>query len=221
MKYDGAIFDLDGVLVDTARYHYLAWKELAHKLGFEFTPEQNEKLKGVSRMDSLNLLLETGGMKDRFSQEEKEKMAAWKNCRYVASISSMDSSELLEGTLELLNKLKARGIKLALGSSSKNAPLILKSTGISPLFDAVIDGNCVTRAKPDPQIFLLAAKGLGLPGNRCVVFEDAEAGLQAAKRGGMCAVGIGSRKDLPSADAVYRNLPQFPLGDYFPRKSRS
>lgn len=215
MSYAGAVFDLDGVLVDTAKYHYLAWKELAGNLGFLFTPEQNERLKGVSRMDSLNFLLEAGGMTDRFRQEEKERLAAWKNDRYVKLISSMDSSELLDGAVELLTRLKARGVKLALGSASKNAPLILKNVGISALFDKVVDGNSVTRTKPDPQVFLLAARALDLAGSDCVVFEDAEAGLQAAKRAGMFAIGIGDKKNLPSADAVYKNLIRFPCDHYF------
>jgi beta-phosphoglucomutase len=215
MSYAGAVFDLDGVLVDTAKYHYQAWKELAGRLGFLFTPEQNKKLKGVSRLDSLNLLLKAGGLQNRFRQEEKERMAAWKNRRYVELISSMDSSELLGGATELLTELKARGVKIALGSASKNAPLILKNVGISSLFDAAMDGNNVTRTKPDPQVFLLAARALNLVESVCAVFEDAEAGLQAAKRAGMYAIGIGSQKDLPSADVVFKSLTDFPCDRYF------
>lgn len=215
MQFLGAVFDLDGVLVNTAKYHYLAWKELAKKLGFTFTPEQNERLKGVSRMDSLHFLLESGGLKGRFTQEEEERMAAWKNDRYIQYISSMDSFELLAGALELLKKLKQQGVKVALGSASKNAPLILQHTHIDTLFDAIVDGNNVTRTKPDPQVFQLAAQALNLPGKDCAIFEDAEAGLQAAKRAGMYAIGIGDPKNLPSADVVYESLAHFPYREYF------
>lgn len=210
-----AIFDLDGVLVDTAKYHYLAWKELAAKLGFGFSPQQNERLKGVSRMDSLNILLEVGGMRERFTAGEKEKMAQEKNARYVAYISKMDSSELLGGAEALLRQLRKQGIKTALGSASKNSPLILQKVGIASLFDVIVDGNDVSRAKPDPEVFTLGADWLQIPYQDCAVFEDSEAGLQAAKRAGMAAIGIGERKNLPSADAVYQNLTQFPAGCYF------
>lgn len=215
MKYRGALFDLDGVLVDTANYHYLAWKELAVKLGFGFTPEQNERLKGVSRMDSLNFLLEAGGMAGRFSEEERVRMADWKNERYVGMISRMDASEILPGAAELLRELRGRGVPVALGSASRNAPLILRKTGLAPLFDAVVDGNLVTRAKPDPQVFELCADLLGLPHGACAVFEDSQAGLLAAKRAGMGAFGIGRRENLPAADAVFSGLSDFPAEKYF------
>lgn len=210
-----AIFDLDGVLVDTAKYHYLAWRELAAKLGFAFSPQQNERLKGVSRMDSLNILLEVGGMRERFTAEEKEKMAQEKNARYVAYISKMDSSELLDGAETLLRRLRKQGIKTALGSASKNSPLILQKVGIASLFDVIVDGNDVSHAKPDPEVFTLGADRLQIPYAVCAVFEDSEAGLQAAKRVGMAAIGIGERKNLPSADAVYQDLTQFPAERYF------
>ena len=215
MKYRGALFDLDGVLVDTAKYHYLAWKELAAELGFGFTPEQNERLKGVSRMDSLDFLLEAGGMGGRFSGEEKKRMADWKNERYVRMISRMDASEILSGAAELLRELRGRGVPTALGSASKNAPLILRNTGLAPLFDAVVDGNLATRAKPDPQVFELCADLLGLPHEACAVFEDSQAGLLAAKRAGMGAFGIGRRENLPAAGAVFSGLPEFPAEEYF------
>ncbi|WP_312694177.1 beta-phosphoglucomutase [Caproiciproducens sp.] len=210
-----AIFDLDGVLVDTAKYHYLAWKELAAKLGFDFSPQQNERLKGVSRMDSLNILLEVGRMRERFTAEEKEKMAQEKNARYVAYISKMDSSELLGGAEALLRQLRKRGIKTALGSASKNSQLILQKVGIASLFDVIVDGNDVSHAKPDPEVFTLGADRLQIPYQDCAVFEDSEAGLQAAKRAGMAAIGIGERKNLPSADVVYQDLTQFPAERYF------
>lgn len=215
MKYRGAIFDLDGVLVDTARFHYLAWKELAEKLGFRFTPEQNEQLKGVSRMQSLELLLRAGGLEGRFSDLEKERMAAWKNDRYVQLVSRMDASDLLDGAAALLRSLREAGVGTALGSASRNAPLVLKVTGIRPLFDAVVDGNGAVRAKPDPQVFLLGAAALGMKPQECAVFEDSESGLTAAKRAGMLAVGIGDPKILKSADAVYPGLSSFEPGRYF------
>ncbi len=215
VKRLGAIFDLDGVLVDTAKFHYLAWKELAAKLGFEFTKEQNERLKGVSRMESLELLLRTGGLQNRFSEREKERMAAWKNDRYVERVGRMNASDLLPGAADLLRALKQDGIRTALGSASKNAPLVLRATGIGPLFDAVIDGNGITRAKPDPQVFLLAAAAVGLAPATCAVFEDSRTGLTAAKRAGMLAIGIGSPETLDNADAVYPNLAAVERSRYF------
>lgn len=215
MKYRAALFDLDGVLVDTARYHYIAWKELAAHLGFDFTEEQNERLKGVSRMASLDILLEIAGLTDRFGLAEKEAMAAGKNSRYVALISGMDPTEILPGVLTLLKELRVRGVKIALGSASKNAPAILARVGLEPYFDALVDGNAVSQAKPDPEVFLLGARRLAIAPSDCVVFEDAEAGLQAAKAGGMFALGLGRANDLPSADAVYSNLVDFDPDLYF------
>lgn len=215
MKYKCAIFDLDGVLVDTAKYHYLAWKQLANKLGFTFTEEHNERLKGVSRMASLDVLLEIGQMSDRFTQEEKEKMASDKNDRYVTYIEKMDESELLDGTLELLETLREKRVKIAIGSASKNAPLILSRTGISSYFDVVIDGHQVSEAKPNPEVFVLAADKLGIPHDACIVFEDSQAGIQAAKVVGMYAVGIGDAVQLKEADIVYRSLADRDIPTYF------
>jgi len=213
--YRAALFDLDGVLVDTARYHYLAWKELAAGLGFEFTEAHNERLKGVSRMASLEILLEVGGLTGRFDPAQKDKMAADKNARYVELISKMDPSEILPGVLDLLGALRARGVRIALGSASKNAPSILDKVGLTPWFDALIDGNAVSKAKPDPEVFVLGARRLGVAPADCVVFEDAEAGLQAAKAGGMFALGLGRAQDLPSADALFPNLVGFDPRPYF------
>lgn len=200
----GAVFDLDGVLVNTAKYHYLAWKRLAKQLGFEFSEKDNERLKGVSRMRSLEILLEVGGL--TFPDDEKERLAAIKNSWYVEYIEKIDESELLPGAVEYLQELKNTGVKVALGSGSKNARVILKNTRIVDVFDAVIDGNRVTKAKPDPQVFLLAAEELGLPPRDCVVFEDAEAGIEAAKSAGMRCVAIGSRDTLSGADAYSTGL---------------
>lgn len=202
----GALFDLDGVIVDTARYHYLAWKRLAEELGFAFTEEHNERLKGVSRMRSLEILLEVGGLS--FDEEKKLELAQKKNDWYVEYIRKMDESELLKGAKEYILQLREKGIKVALGSASKNAPMILDNLKIAGLFDAVIDGNKVSKAKPDPEVFLLGAKELNLEPSDCVVFEDAEAGIAAAKRAGMKVVGIGSKDILKEADRVICSLDE-------------
>jgi beta-phosphoglucomutase len=205
----GAIFDLDGVIVDTAKYHYLAWRRLAAELGFEFTTADNERLKGVSRMRSLEILLEVGGLADAFGAEEKAAMAARKNEWYVAYITAMDESEILEGSLDCLHAYRAAGIGIALGTASKNAPIILDRLGIRTLFDVVVDGSRVAAAKPDPEVFVTGSRDLGLPPASCAVFEDAAAGIEAAKRGGMYAVGIGSPETLAQADEVIPALAHF------------
>ena len=201
-----AIFDLDGVIVDTAKYHYLAWKRLAHELGFDFTETDNERLKGVSRVRSLEILLEIGGL--TVDETVRSELAARKNDWYVDYIRNMDASEILPGAAEYLQGLRIRGVRIALGSASKNAPLILERLGISSLFDAVVDGNKVSKAKPDPDVFLCAAQTLKIPPGDCVVFEDAEAGIEAAHRAGMTAVGIGKPSLLKEADAVVAGLHQ-------------
>lgn len=204
MGMKGAIFDLDGVIVDTAKYHYLAWKRLADELGFEFKILDNERLKGVSRMRSLEILLEVGGLS--FNEEAKLQLAEKKNNWYVEYICAIDESELLKGARAYLTKLKSEGIKIALGSASKNAPMILKGLKISDLFDSIVDGNKVSNAKPDPEVFLVAAQELGLDPSQCVVYEDAEAGVAAARAAGMRIVGIGSKDVLRDADIVVPGL---------------
>ena len=200
------IFDLDGVIVDTAVYHYQAWKRLANELGFDFTEEDNEKLKGVSRMASLDLILQWGGLEK--TQAEKEELAARKNDWYVDMITKMTPAEVLPGAREFVDSCKASGIKTALGSASKNSETILAKVGISHLFDVVIDGNKVSKPKPDPEVFLKGAEELHIAPRNCVVFEDAIAGVEAAKNGGMLAVGIGSAKTLVEADLVIGGLDQ-------------
>jgi beta-phosphoglucomutase len=202
-KYRAALFDLDGVIVDTAKYHYLAWQRLAHELGFDSTERENERLKGVSRMRSLEILLEIGGL----DLDEAEKTAlAEKNGWYVEYIREMDESELLPGAREYLLRLGEKRVKIALGSASKNTPTIIGSTNIVDLFDEVVDGNETSRAKPDPEVFLLAAQELGVDPTDCVVFEDAEAGLQAARAAGMYAIGAGDAGVLKSAHEVIAGL---------------
>ncbi|OBZ11956.1 beta-phosphoglucomutase [Bacillus sp. FJAT-27264] len=200
------LFDLDGVLVDTAKYHFIAWKELADDLGFPFTEQDNERLKGVSRAASLDILLEIGGL--TMDENEKARLADKKNARYVEYISSMDSSEILPGALQFLMDCRQDGIKVALGSASKNAMTILNNTGLTPYFDAIIDGTHTSAAKPDPEVFLLGAKALGVAPVHCVVFEDAEAGIEAATRAGMTSVGIGSPSTLGAANMVIPSLQE-------------
>lgn len=204
-----AIFDLDGVIVDTAKYHYLAWKRLAHQYGFEFTESDNERLKGVSRVRSLEILLEIGGL--TLDDAAKVRVAAQKNEWYLDYIRHMAASEILPGAVEYLRSLRVRGVKTALGSASKNAQIILERLGVSSLFDVIIDGNKVSQAKPDPEIFLRAAYELEISPARCVVFEDAAAGIQAALQAGMGAVGIGKPALLVEADMVIDGLYQLVL----------
>lgn len=198
------LFDLDGVLVDTAKYHYLAWQRLANELGFEFTEQDNEKLKGVSRMASLDILLSIGGLS--LDESVKNELATRKNDWYFQSISTMDHSEILSGALEFVKECRDHGLKIALGSASKNAMTILNNTGLTPYFDVIIDGTRTASAKPDPEVFILGAAELGVLPEQCVVFEDAEAGIEAARRAGMACVGIGSPQTLGSADLVIPSL---------------
>jgi beta-phosphoglucomutase len=198
------IFDLDGVIVDTAKYHFLAWKRLTDDLGILFTEKDNERLKGVSRMASLEIILEIGGM--RPSITAKEEMAALKNKWYVEYISRMTPGDILPGTLEFINELKSQKIKIALGSASRNTPMILDRVGINTVFDAVADGNTVHKAKPDPEVFLKAAGMVGVETARCVVFEDALAGIEAALNAGMFCIGIGEKNVLKNAHLVIKGL---------------
>lgn len=216
MKYAGAIFDLDGVLVDTAKYHYMAWKRLAEELGFCFTEQDNERLKGVSRMKSLEILLEVGGI--IVSEEQLLQMSAKKNAWYVEYLEEMKGDELLIGSSELLDELRARNVKIALGSASKNAGLVLNKLNIWDKFDAVIDGTWTSHAKPDPEVFLLGAHALGLKPEECIVFEDSLAGIKAAREGRMGIVGVGSSAILPGADFYVRALNEVPVEQIFIKK---
>ncbi len=209
MILKGCIFDLDGVLVDTARYHFLAWKRLADELGIKFTEKDNERLKGVSRMDSLEIILGLGNVK--CDRKKKEEFAALKNKWYVDYISRMTPDEILPGSLGFIRELRKAGIKTAIGSASRNTPMILERTGIETLFDAVADGNVVSKAKPDPEVFLFAARMLGISPDHCVVFEDAIAGVQAALNAGMACVGIGSPSVLTKAHFVVPGLYEMSL----------
>lgn len=198
------IFDLDGVLVDTAVFHFKAWRRLANVLGFDFTENQNEQLKGVSRTESLNKILGWGGVQK--NEEEKKELAEMKNAWYLDMVRQMTDKDVLPGVLSFLESAKAKGKKIALGSASKNAPLILGQTGIADFFDVIIDGNQVSKSKPDPEVFLAAAQRLGFMPQDCLVFEDAQAGIDAASAGHMQAIGIGNPHDLHGAAWVVSGL---------------
>jgi beta-phosphoglucomutase len=213
MEIKACIFDLDGVIVDSAKYHFLAWKHLADNLGIPFTGKDNERLKGVSRMASLEIILEIGKM--NLDEEKKEEYATLKNRLYVDYISRMTPDEILPGVREFLQELKSINIRIALGSASRNTPLILERVGLKNMFDAVADGNNVTKAKPDPEVFLKAAELIGVDPGNCVVFEDAAAGVQAALNAGMKCVGIGSPEILSEAHMIVKGLHEMNAGKLF------
>jgi beta-phosphoglucomutase len=200
------VFDLDGVLVDTAVYHFQAWKQLANSLGFDFTAAQNEHLKGINRMRSLDMILNWGGVEK--SPAEKELLATTKNTWYVAMINKMTAAEVLPGTVALLENLRNQGIKIALGSASKNSAIILDRTQLTHFFEVIVDGNVVSASKPDPEVFTRAAEMLGVPAEACVVFEDAQAGIEAAIAGKMKVIGVGSAENLKGADCYVKDLSQ-------------
>ena len=204
MPIKAFLFDLDGVIVDTAIYHYQAWKRLANELGFDISETFNEQLKGVSRMDSLDIILAHGGL--TLPDERKTELATQKNEWYLELVSRMTSDDILPGVATFFSQVKRAGLLIGLGSASKNAPLILARIGIADEFDVVIDGNKVGKSKPDPEVFTKGADELGVPYAECVVFEDAVAGVEAGKRAGMFTVGIGSSDVLTQADLVAPGL---------------
>lgn len=201
MNYKGIIFDLDGVICHTDKYHYQAWKKLADRLGIYFDETINNRLRGVSRMESLNIILERADK--TYTEQEKEAFATEKNEVYKELLKQMTPEELSPEVKDTLEELRKRGILLSIGSSSKNAGFILNRLGLGDFFDAVSDGNNISHSKPDPEVFLKAAEFLKLPASECLVVEDAEAGLLAAKNGGMDSAAIG--------DAVKSDLPQYKL----------
>ena len=195
------IFDLDGVIVNTAGYHYEAWKRLCNELGFDFTQEENEELKGISRVESLEILLKKGGI--TLSDADKEKYMDLKNEWYLDYIDSMGADEILPGVITFLYDVKESGRKIILGSASKNAVTILKRVGLINLFDEIVDGTHVTRGKPHPQTFLLGAEAMRIKPKKCVVFEDSVAGIDAALAAKMYAIGIGDAMVLSKAHRVF------------------
>jgi len=206
MKKKGFIFDLDGVIVDTAKYHYLAWRKLANELGFEFTKEQNEMFKGVSRKRCLEILLEIGNIKA--TPKQFDTWMVEKNEDYLEYIAKMDESEILPDVKKVLNFLLNQKVPIALGSASKNAQPILEKVGLLSYFNTIVDGNNVTKAKPDPEVFLIAAKQLGVRPENCVVFEDAVAGIQAANSAKMMSIGIGEVSVLYEADYIFKDFTE-------------
>ena len=203
------LFDLDGVIVDTAIYHFQAWRRLANELGFDFTEHQNEQLKGVSRMESLDLILGWGNV--TLSEEEKLNWATRKNDWYLDLVKEMTPKEVLPGVKKFLVLLRENNIKIALGSASKNAKLILERIEMLPYFDAIIDGNRITKSKPDPEVFLLGAEATNCEPEECVVFEDAVAGVKAGKSGGMRVIGVGQPDILIEADLVISGFEKMTL----------
>ncbi len=200
----GFIFDLDGVLVDTARYHFQAWQRLAGEIGIKFTEKENEQLKGIGRRESIEKILGWGQ-----KQASEEQIEAWmhqKNLWYLELIETMDEDEVLPGVRSFLERAAQSGLKIALGSASRNAPKILDKVKLTPYFDAIIDGNATTRSKPDPQVFLLGAEALKIAPEKLVVFEDAQAGIEAALAGSFRCIGIGEAKNLKGAEIVLPGL---------------
>lgn len=205
------IFDLDGVIVDTARYHYLAWKRLAKELGIDLTLEDNERLKGVSRMRSMEIILEIGGIS--IGEHEKERLANKKNTWFVDYIERMAPEEIFPGVKLLIKEMRELGIKTALASSSKNAKTVIQLLHIRNEFDVVVDGTMITHTKPHPEIFLLAADRLGVEPEACLVFEDAEAGVEAALAAGMKCVGVGSPVMLKEANRIVSTTSEFQIAE--------
>lgn len=201
------IFDLDGVIVDTAHYHYIAWKRLAAELGFDLTPQDNERLKGVSRMRSLEIVLEIGGVE--MSDKEKERLAERKNDWFIEAVENMNPDEIFPGVRTMIADLRSAGLAVGLASSSKNAQTVVERLDIQSLFEVIVDGTMITHTKPDPEIFLLTADRLHVAPSHCLVFEDAEAGVEAALRAGMKCVGIGSADRLGRADMVLARTSEF------------
>ena len=208
----GLIFDLDGVIVDTAHYHYLSWKEISRDLNIDFTIKDNENLKGVSRIDSLNYILKLGRLS--FNTEEKNNLLDKKNNIYKHSISTLGKKNILKGVEKILSKAKEKKMLLAVGSSSKNAKMIVEKLNLTHLFQAVVDGTMVKKTKPDPEVFLKAAKKMNLKSSECIVFEDAESGVIAAKKGGFNVVSVGNINIRNIGDVYVESLEDFNL-DYY------
>lgn len=207
-KLEAVIFDLDGVITDTAEFHYLAWKQLGEEVGVPFTREFNEELKGVSRMDSLEKILALGSKQNDFTVEEKDALAAKKNEHYVSLIQNISQNDILPKIENLIADIKERGLKLGLASVSKNALAVMTSLGLKDQFDVIVDAATIKKGKPDPEIFLTAAKFLNVDPTTCIGIEDAAAGVDSIKGAGMFAVGVGSEQSLSKADVVYSSTSE-------------
>lgn len=202
---EAVIFDLDGVLVTTDEFHYLAWKDLAESIGItDFTKEDNMRQRGVSRMASLEIVLEKTDKV--YTDKEKEELADKKNKMYVSSLASLSPADVLPGVVDFISFLKSKGIKTAIGSASKNTPLILEKTGLADKFDEIVCGLDTQKSKPDPEVFLLGAERLGISPEKCVVIEDSDAGIEAAKAGKMYAIAVGAANGNPMADYSAESL---------------
>jgi beta-phosphoglucomutase len=202
----GFVFDLDGVITDTAKFHYLAWKDLADEIGIEIDLKFNEQLKGISRMDSLERILAYGNKAGAYTTEEKEALAEKKNTHYVELLQDLTPDDLLPGVQEFLNDAKAQTVPSAIASASKNAPFILEKLGVQEAFDAIVDPATLTKGKPDPEIFIRAAEAIKITPTEAVGFEDAQAGLDGIKAAGMYAVGVYSGEELHGADLIVNKL---------------
>jgi len=212
MKVSAFLFDLDGVIVDTAKFHFIAWKRLAEELGVFFTEEENEQLKGVSRRGSIEKIMAWGNV--TLSEDEIIRWMNIKNDWYLELVAHMNPEELLPGARECLEQTKSAGIKIALGSASKNAQMVLRQCQIEHFFDAVIDGNMVTHSKPHPEVFLKGAKAVGVSPSECLVIEDSRAGIEAALAGKMHTVAIGTPENLPGAEVYISGLHEFDITGY-------
>lgn len=206
MSKKAVIFDLDGVIVDTAKFHFLAWKDLANKIGINFTEKENEQLKGVSRVKSLEKILDWGNKK--ISAEEFQTLMDEKNDNYLKYVDQLTQADILPGVKKRLQQLKENNHPIALGSASKNAKRILNQMQLTHFFDAIVDGNEVTKAKPDPEVFLKAASLLQVLPENAIVFEDAVAGIQAANQAQMLSVGIGDKSTLKEANFVFADFTE-------------
>jgi len=209
MNTKGFIFDLDGVIVDTAKYHFLAWKKLANSIDVDFTETQNEQLKGVSRVKSLEKILSWGNK--TISEDEFMALMAKKNDDYLSYIDKMGESEILPDVPKILNHLNENNQGIALGSASKNARKILQKVNLISNFQAIVDGNDVSKAKPDPEVFLIGAKALNQKPENCIVFEDSVAGVQAANNANMISIGIGDKTVLSEADYVFKDFTEISI----------
>lgn len=204
----GFVFDLDGVITDTAKFHYIAWKELGHELGIEIDLQFNEQLKGISRMDSLERILVHGGRENDFTAEQKEALAAKKNQHYVTLLQKLTPEDLLPGVKDFLDQAQALGIPCAIASASKNAPFILEKLGVIDEFDAIVDPATLTKGKPDPEIFIKACELIHVAPGDAIGFEDAQAGIQGIKGAGMYAVGVSTGEALDGADKIITHFTE-------------